>query len=313
MHARLVRTNWWRTAAWTLGGAVALAMLGRWRRETPALGGAAPRHRTARRPGLARGPPGRARGGPAGRDHGAGTEPGVAGARGARGRGASSSATRRAGATRWAGVSTRFAVRTTEARLVGAARATPSIALAARTGENASPLPPARDPRGDGAHRRARRAARGCASTSTTSRPRPPRPAGCCSASATPATRGPPAPTPGCWRACARAGHAVVDGEFDPALAGAAAPVRGPHGGIVAALTVVGARRRACAPASPPTPPRPPPPRPTSRRPLGSHVSDIRGYSPEDRSRSGAGTRRPRPTTARAPPRTQTPVHPAAG
>lgn len=26
--ARLTRTNWWRTAAWTLGGAVALAMLG---------------------------------------------------------------------------------------------------------------------------------------------------------------------------------------------------------------------------------------------------------------------------------------------
>lgn len=36
------------------------------------------------------------------------------------------------------------------------------------------------------------------------------------------------------------AGHAVVDGEFDPDLAGAAAPVRGPHGGIVAALTVSG-------------------------------------------------------------------------
>jgi len=28
VHARLVRTNWWRTAAWTLGGVVALAMLG---------------------------------------------------------------------------------------------------------------------------------------------------------------------------------------------------------------------------------------------------------------------------------------------
>lgn len=27
-HARLVRTNWWRTAAWTLGGVVALVMLG---------------------------------------------------------------------------------------------------------------------------------------------------------------------------------------------------------------------------------------------------------------------------------------------
>jgi hypothetical protein len=27
VHARLVRTNWWRTAAWTLGGVVALAML----------------------------------------------------------------------------------------------------------------------------------------------------------------------------------------------------------------------------------------------------------------------------------------------
>ncbi|GAA4861896.1 hypothetical protein [Actinomycetospora straminea] len=27
VHARLTRTNWWRTAAWTLGGAVALAML----------------------------------------------------------------------------------------------------------------------------------------------------------------------------------------------------------------------------------------------------------------------------------------------
>jgi hypothetical protein len=26
-HARLNRTNWWRTAAWTLGGVVALAML----------------------------------------------------------------------------------------------------------------------------------------------------------------------------------------------------------------------------------------------------------------------------------------------
>lgn len=26
VHARLVRTNWWRTAAWTLGGLVALAM-----------------------------------------------------------------------------------------------------------------------------------------------------------------------------------------------------------------------------------------------------------------------------------------------
>ncbi len=36
------------------------------------------------------------------------------------------------------------------------------------------------------------------------------------------------------------AGHAVVDGEFDPTLAGAAAPVRGFHGGIVAALTVSG-------------------------------------------------------------------------
>jgi DNA-binding IclR family transcriptional regulator len=40
------------------------------------------------------------------------------------------------------------------------------------------------------------------------------------------------------------AGHAVVDGEFDPALAGAAAPVRGPHGGIVAALTVSGPAER---------------------------------------------------------------------
>lgn len=40
------------------------------------------------------------------------------------------------------------------------------------------------------------------------------------------------------------AGHAVVDGEFDPALAGAAAPVRGFHGGIVAALTVSGPARR---------------------------------------------------------------------
>ena len=28
VHARLVRTNWWRTAAWTLGGVVALVMLG---------------------------------------------------------------------------------------------------------------------------------------------------------------------------------------------------------------------------------------------------------------------------------------------
>ncbi|GAA4778460.1 hypothetical protein GCM10023200_09300 [Actinomycetospora chlora] len=28
VHARLVRTNWWRTAAWTLGGAVALVMIG---------------------------------------------------------------------------------------------------------------------------------------------------------------------------------------------------------------------------------------------------------------------------------------------
>jgi hypothetical protein len=27
VHARLVRTNWWRTAAWTLGGVVALVML----------------------------------------------------------------------------------------------------------------------------------------------------------------------------------------------------------------------------------------------------------------------------------------------
>lgn len=35
-------------------------------------------------------------------------------------------------------------------------------------------------------------------------------------------------------------GRAVVDGEFDPGLAGAAAPVRGFHGGIVAALTVSG-------------------------------------------------------------------------
>lgn len=26
VHARLVRTNWWRTGAWTLGGLVALAM-----------------------------------------------------------------------------------------------------------------------------------------------------------------------------------------------------------------------------------------------------------------------------------------------
>ncbi|MEJ2860090.1 IclR family transcriptional regulator [Actinomycetospora flava] len=40
------------------------------------------------------------------------------------------------------------------------------------------------------------------------------------------------------------AGHAVVDGEFDPALAGAAAPVRGFHGGIVAALTVSGPAAR---------------------------------------------------------------------
>jgi len=40
------------------------------------------------------------------------------------------------------------------------------------------------------------------------------------------------------------AGHAVVDGEFDPGLAGAAAPVRGRHGGIVAALTVSGPARR---------------------------------------------------------------------
>ena len=28
VHARLTRTNWWRTAAWTLGGVVALVMLG---------------------------------------------------------------------------------------------------------------------------------------------------------------------------------------------------------------------------------------------------------------------------------------------
>ncbi|PVY97288.1 hypothetical protein [Actinomycetospora cinnamomea] len=27
VHARLVRTNWWRTAAWTAGGVVALAMV----------------------------------------------------------------------------------------------------------------------------------------------------------------------------------------------------------------------------------------------------------------------------------------------
>ncbi|MEJ2886959.1 hypothetical protein [Actinomycetospora aeridis] len=27
VHARLTRTNWWRTAAWTLGGVVALVML----------------------------------------------------------------------------------------------------------------------------------------------------------------------------------------------------------------------------------------------------------------------------------------------
>jgi DNA-binding IclR family transcriptional regulator len=40
------------------------------------------------------------------------------------------------------------------------------------------------------------------------------------------------------------AGHAVVDGEFDPDLAGAAAPVRGSHGGVVAALTVSGPARR---------------------------------------------------------------------
>ncbi|GAA4861902.1 IclR family transcriptional regulator [Actinomycetospora straminea] len=40
------------------------------------------------------------------------------------------------------------------------------------------------------------------------------------------------------------AGHAVVDGEFDPGLAGAAAPVRGFHGGIVAALTVSGPAAR---------------------------------------------------------------------
>ncbi|MHC1562680.1 IclR family transcriptional regulator [Actinomycetospora sp. C-140] len=40
------------------------------------------------------------------------------------------------------------------------------------------------------------------------------------------------------------AGHAVVDGEFDPALAGAAAPVRGFHGGVVAALTVSGPAAR---------------------------------------------------------------------
>jgi IclR family transcriptional regulator, KDG regulon repressor len=36
----------------------------------------------------------------------------------------------------------------------------------------------------------------------------------------------------------------VVDGEFDPALAGAAAPVRGFHGGVVAALTVSGPAAR---------------------------------------------------------------------
>ncbi|MEJ2886958.1 IclR family transcriptional regulator [Actinomycetospora aeridis] len=40
------------------------------------------------------------------------------------------------------------------------------------------------------------------------------------------------------------AGFAVVDGEFDPALAGAAAPVRGFHGGIVGALTVSGPAAR---------------------------------------------------------------------
>jgi DNA-binding IclR family transcriptional regulator len=40
------------------------------------------------------------------------------------------------------------------------------------------------------------------------------------------------------------AGHATVDGEFDPTLAGAAAPVRGFHGGIVAALTVSGPAAR---------------------------------------------------------------------
>lgn len=40
------------------------------------------------------------------------------------------------------------------------------------------------------------------------------------------------------------AGYAVVDGEFDPDLAGAAAPVRGFHGGVVAALTVSGPAAR---------------------------------------------------------------------
>ncbi|MDD7937015.1 IclR family transcriptional regulator C-terminal domain-containing protein [Actinomycetospora lutea] len=40
------------------------------------------------------------------------------------------------------------------------------------------------------------------------------------------------------------AGYAVVDGEFDPGLAGAAAPVRGFHGGVVAALTVSGPAER---------------------------------------------------------------------
>jgi IclR family KDG regulon transcriptional repressor len=38
-------------------------------------------------------------------------------------------------------------------------------------------------------------------------------------------------------------GRAIVDGEFDPGLAGVAAPVRG-HGGIVAALTVSGPAER---------------------------------------------------------------------
>ena len=49
---------------------------------------------------------------------------------------------------------------------------------------------------------------------------------------------------PGIARRVLAEGRAVVDGELDPALAGASAPVRDGHGGVVAALNVVGPAER---------------------------------------------------------------------
>ena len=135
-----------------------------------------------------------------------------------------------------------FAARTTEARLVVAARAT-LIALAARTGEQAS-LCRLHGPQvatlltadaGGPARVRFDVDDIPAATTSTGRVLLSERDAAAARAAGA---------DPDVLAGVRAAGFAVVDGEFDPALAGAAAPVRGFHGGIVAALTVSGPAAR---------------------------------------------------------------------